>query len=68
MGLLKEKIYKIFLKEKRIDNAISYISEQLEEDTEMVKQAISELCYEGKIIPDPNTNTKEVHLWKTSCI
>jgi len=57
MEFLKEKVYSIFLKEGRIDNAISYISEQLEEDTDVIKQAISELVKEGKVIPDPNTNT-----------
>jgi N-acetylmuramoyl-L-alanine amidase CwlA len=51
-------IYKEFLEKVRIDNCIEYFATKYSITEQEVKEIIYQLCEEGRIKPDPNTNTK----------
>ena len=55
-----ELIYKEFLEKVRIDNCIEYFATKYSITAQEVKEIIYQLCEEGIIKPDPNTNTKGI--------
>lgn len=55
---LKDKIMAEISRVKVIDNCFEILSKKFGVSEEDVKKAIRELCLEGKIIPNPYTNTK----------